>query len=218
MSGNTNSSLSDELQFVIDFYNKNPEIRDKLVRLFGKNFADYDIIKCISENRQLFDDYRDEFFDKCCDIYKAIAINNANTDSAVIYFTELKLYAVVRLTNLGGIMKIMKSNNKINISKIILENHQQRLSFMCSDISELAVSKLHKYIREYLSSDISVLHTRDKLQITVDSVVYDSYNDAIGKFAYLQSRIRIHDEQLAQNISTMPIFIAQPYVYLHVAI
>lgn len=209
------------MQFVVNFYEENPLIVKKITDLFGENFirdTHYDVIKGISENRRLFNKYCRGEFEKYHNFYQALAITNATPDAILVYFTDLKLYAVVNSLEkfkdfTSNMDDITEAGENINVNQIILNNQKQKLVFVCSGNSEPTVQKLQKYVHEYLHNDSTVTKTGESVQITVESEVYDSYNDAIGKFACLQSHIRMKDDQLAQIISTMPLQAERPYIY-----
>lgn len=214
-------------QFVTDFYQANPVIEKKLTEIFGSKFMmemHYDIIKGISDNKTMFSKYSNGKFDKCYNFYQALAITNATPNAALTYFTDLKLYAVVKSiddgleTFAGKVRDMIDDGERVNINQIILTNQKQKMVFICSGDSEPTVEKLQKYVHDYLHNETSVVKLDGKVQITVESTMYDSYEQAFNKFINLQDHIRDHDDQLAQIISAMPRMREQPHSYILSAI
>jgi len=147
-------------QFATEFLARNPGARERLTKMFGEDkltndfwrLLDYNIIKGISENKELFFKYFRNNFEKHYNILETI-LTSVQQDCILLFFSDLHLYAIAKsLTDLRNFIQQLydikyEFNLVINISQIILSTQPQKLIFCCSQNSDDVQTNLRRYIQ-----------------------------------------------------------------------
>lgn len=146
-------NLAEKYALISNAFKEHPIIDERLSEIFDDtDNIGSSTLASIVNNKQLFMLYAEAEFDKYHDLSRALAM--LLKDDMLIYFPDLKLYAIIgsmdKLINIKSrALKLADGNENIavNISQIVLSSQKQRLVFRC--LLEKYLDRMVEFIEKY---------------------------------------------------------------------
>lgn len=211
----TNDSVDEGLQAFVEFAkDQKSKLAYKLLNdMFGKMLP-HSVVINVSKNIRLFRLYQTSTCEKFMDIRVALKkmTEEQSKQKILIHFTELDLYGVFTpeqyyalTTNLAE--KVFEGENiTFQPKQIVLSGLPQKLIFICLG-DENIVEKIRGYVKRKYNCDISHVKTNNRVEITVQGVGGNTYEEAQKSYHDLFDFIstKQSDPVVARDLLPMPV-------------
>lgn len=197
-----------------EFSEKKPQLYLEIVDMFGTNVPPHIFVN-IANHTRLFGVFKRHTSSKFITALDALdQMTRAGDDHVLIFLSELQLYGLYTVDEYVKFMYQLSEKIADELQstpcQVVLADRKQKLVFICNADDKTILTKISKYVQDYLGSNIKTCEGSQKIEITVNKISDISRDDMFdGLFTYISQR----DKSIADLLSLPKVIREREYKY-----